>query len=162
MPIFQYFFGVGGVLLCLMFALDAYVPKAPAREQHEFDKSTIRITARPSDAFVIDRFPPVRGNVAAGPNDAVRQALAMMPDSDVKQADVAPAQAHPQTAAKPHKRRVAQRSQTHLANGEVPTPARSQAWSGNNWSQGWSSNWNSGWSPGRNNNRWANNQWTAW
>lgn len=186
MPLLQYFFGVGTALLCLMFVLDAYVPKAPAREQRELDKSTIRITARPSDEFVIDRFPPVHGNVAAGPSDAVRQALAMMPDGDVKQAGVAAAPEHGRTATTPRKRRVVQRSQTRLANGEVPSPSRSQSWSGNNWSQGWSNNWNSNWSQGWSNNRsgnwsqgwtnnrgsngsqgwtskrWANNQWTSW
>jgi hypothetical protein len=162
MPLVQYFLGVGGALLCLMFALDAYVPKAPPREQRELDKSTIRITARPSDGFVIDRFPPVPGNVAAGPADAVRQALAMMPEGDAKQANVAAAPEHSRTATTPRKRRVVQRPQTRLANGEVPSPARSQSWSGNNWSQGWSSNWNNDWSQRPTNNRWANNRWTTW
>ncbi len=162
MPLVQYFLGVGGALLFLMFVLDAYVSKAPPREQHELDKSTIRITARPSDAFVIDRFPPVRGSIAAGPGDAVRQALAMMPEGEAKQADVAATRGDHPIAATPRKRRVVQRRQTRLANGEIPLPARSQSWPGNNWSQGSSSNWNSNWSQGWSYNRWANNQWTAW
>jgi hypothetical protein len=161
MPLVQYFFGVGGALLCLMFVLDAYVPKAPAREQHVLDKSTIRITARPPGDFVIDHFPPVSGNPMAGPNEAVRQALAMMPEGDAKQADAAARRTDKPPVANSRKRRVVQRTQTHLAIGEVPSSTRSP-WSGNKGSQGWSSNWNGNWSQGWSNNRWANNQWTAW
>ena len=162
MPLVQYFLGVGGALLCLMFVLDAYVPKVPPREQRELDKSTIRITARPSDAFVIDHFPPVPGNVAAGPADAVRQALAMMPEGEARQLHVAATREDRHTAATPRKRRVVQQQQTRVANGEAASPVRPQAWSGNTWSQGWSNNWNSNWSQGWSHNRWANNQWTAW
>jgi hypothetical protein len=162
MPLVQYFLGVGGALLCLMFVLDVYVPKAPLREHHELDRSTIRITSRPSDAIVIDRFPPVHGSVAAGSGDAVRQALAMMPDGEAKQADVVATREDRPIAATPRKRRVAQRPQTRLAIGEIPSPVRSQSRSGNDWSQGSSSNWSSNWSQGWSQNRWANNQWTAW
>lgn len=174
MPFFRYLFGVGGVLLCLMFLLDAYVPKAPPREQHDLDKSTIRITSRPSGDYVIDHFPLVRNDLAADPAEAVRRALAMMPESDAKQAKIAAAPSNKATPAAPRKRRVAQRTQARVANGEAASPGRSQAWAGNNWSnnwsqnwsdnssRGWNGNWNNGSSHGWRDNQWANNQWAAW
>jgi hypothetical protein len=170
MPIFRYLFGVGGVLLCLMFVLDAYVPKAPPRELRDLDKSTIRITARPSGDYVIDHFPLVRNDLAVDPAEAVRRALAMMPEGDAKQTEVPAAPSNKATSAAPRKRRVAQRTQTRVASGDVASAGRSQAWSGNNWSPGWSDNasrsWNGNWSNsssrGWRDNHWANNQWTTW
>jgi len=180
MPIFQYVFGVGGVLLCLMFVLDVYVPKAAPREQHDLDKSTIRVTAPPTGEFLIDHFPSVQNDLPRDPAEAVRRALAMMPEGDVKQADVATARSERPASTALRKRRVAQRSRPRLPNGEL-TP--SQAWAGNgwsdrNWSQDWSQNWSnsssgnrsgnshsSGWNNGPqgwSNNRWTNNRWAAW
>jgi hypothetical protein len=178
MPIFQYLFGVGGVLLCLMFVLDAYVPRSAPREQRDLDKSTIRITTRPTGDFVIDHFPSVRNDLALAPDEAVRRALAMMPDGDTGPTNVATTRSDPATPASPRKRRVAQRPQPRLPNGEPAPPPRSQAWAGNgwsdrSWSQDWSRNgsqnwWNgssgngsSNWTNGSN-NRWTNNRWAAW
>jgi hypothetical protein len=162
MPILQYLFGVGGALLCLMFALNAYVPAAPPREQHEIDKSIIHVTAAPTGDFVIDHFPAVRGDLADAANDAVKKAMAMMPPQDIKQA--AANTEHPAAAVPraPHKRRVAQRPQSQFASGDAPSPMRSQASSNSGWSNnGWSSSWsnNSGnWSHGWGDNHWADNR----
>ena len=173
MPILQYLFGVGGALLCLMFALDAYVPAAPPREQHEIDKSAIHVTAAPTGDFVIDHFPAVRGDLADAGNDAVKKAMAMMPPEDARQ--TAGNAAHTAAAAlqAPRKRRLAQRSQSRLASSDAPSPAR-EASSTNGWSNSWSpdwskidrskngwsnnsGNWNSNWSHGWGRNRWADN-----
>ena len=177
MPLLQYFFGVGGALLCLLFVFDAYVPKEPPREQHELDKSTIRISAPRTGDYVIDHFPAVRNDLAVDPAEAVRRALAMMPESDRKSADV-PA-ARRESPASPRKRRVAQRQQPRLPRGEAPSPERPQTlasngWSSNNsWPQnswqnswpnfgnrssngsshGWSTNWNNNYSQSGSNNR---------
>ncbi len=177
MPLLQYFLGVGGALLCLMFVLNAYVPKDPPREQHDLDKSTIRITAPRTGDYVIDHFPSVRNDLAIDPAESVRRALAMMPKDDESRQNVAAtARAEPASSAPPRKRHVAQRPQPHPSpsRGEVASNARPQAyasngWSNNNWSQswsnspgGWSSNWNSGYSQNWSNDRWANNRWTRW
>ena len=185
MPILQYLFGVGGALLCLMFVLDAYVPKAAPREQHEIDRSTIRITARPTGDFVIDHFPAVRADLADAANDAVRKAMAMMPPEDTKQAVASAAVSGPAPPAIPRKRRVAQRPQ-HLANSDVLPPSPPQTWSNNSWSNNswsnngwsgrspeqprnsaangsgnpnnsWSRGWSNSWSRGSGGNRWADN-----
>ncbi len=174
MPLLQYFFGAGGALLCLMLVLNAYVPKAPPREQHDLDKSTIRITAPRTGDFVIDHFPAVRNDLAVDPAEAVRRALAMMPEDKDKQTSGATARSESQPAP-PRKRRLAQRTQPRPSNGDTRSQARPQAWASNgwsnnswsqNWSNGssgnWSSNWNNNGSQNWSNNRWANNRWTGW
>jgi len=161
MPILQYLFGVGGALLCLMFALNAYVPAAPPREQREIDKSIIHVHAPPTGDFVIDHFPAVRADLADAANDAVKKAMAMMPPEDIKRADDA-ARADAATAPAPRKRRVAQRpQQLRLANGDVPSPVRSQPPSNGGWSnQGWSNNgWSNSGSWNNNSRGWGNNRW---
>ncbi len=45
MPIKTYFLWVGGVLLCLMLALDAYLPKAEPHKDYDFDRTGLRIRA---------------------------------------------------------------------------------------------------------------------
>ena len=182
MPLLQYFFGVGGALLCLMFALNAYVPKDPPREQHELDKSTIRITAPRTGDYVVDHFPLVRNDLTVDPEEAVRRALAMMPKEDQPKQHVATARSASQSPAPPRKRRIAQRAQPRQPNGEAaygrPQAWASNGWSNNSWSQnwsqnssqysangssgGWSSNWNNGYSRNWPNDRWANNRWTRW
>jgi hypothetical protein len=97
MPLARYFFFVGAVLLTLLFALDAYVPKSPAvdRTTATADLSIIRIrsaqkwpervvfdTAFPTTAAptrpVIEAAAPAPANVAevsakAGPQQAFAQ-----------------------------------------------------------------------------------------
>jgi hypothetical protein len=174
MPLLQYFFGVGGALLCLMFALNAYVPKDPPRDQHELDKSTIRISAPRTGDYVIDHFPLVRNDLSVDPEEAVRRALAMMPKDDESKRNVATARSASQSSSPPRKRRVAQRAQPRQPNGDAPS-GRPQAWASNGWSNngwsqgssngssgGWSTNWNNGYSQNWSNDRWANNRWTHW
>jgi hypothetical protein len=43
MPLARYFFYVGGVLLALLFVLDAYLPKAPVAERANANVPVIRI-----------------------------------------------------------------------------------------------------------------------
>jgi hypothetical protein len=162
MPILRYLFGAGGALLCLMFVLNAYVPKAPPREQHDLDRSTIRITSRPSGEFVIDHFPAVRGDLATASSDAVRQALAMMPPEDAKAAGGSATRIDPAASSAPRKRHPAQRPQSRLANGEPASSNRASPPSNNGWSQGWSNNsqgnWNSNWPQNWGSSHWADNQ----
>jgi hypothetical protein len=166
MPILKYLFGAGGALLCLMFVLNAYVPKAPQREQHDIDKSTIHLTAAPTGDFVIDHFPAVRGDLADAPNDAVRKAMAMMPPEDAKQAGGNAMNAASAAPVPPRKRHLAQRPQSRLANGDPPSPIQAlpsnSGWSNNGWSQGWSNNsggnWNSNWPQNWGSNRRADNR----
>jgi hypothetical protein len=42
-PWIPYILGVGGALICLMFAADALMPKAPERPYHEIDKTVLRV-----------------------------------------------------------------------------------------------------------------------
>jgi hypothetical protein len=165
MPILKYLFGVGGTLLCLMFVFNAYLPKAAPREQHDLDKSTIHVTAAPTGDFVIDHFPAVRGDLAAAASDAVRQAMAMMPPDEARQAGNSGARTDPAPA--PRKRHLAQRQQSRLVNGEPTSPPRTQppsnsGWSNNGWSQGWSNNsqgnWNSNWPQNWGSDRWVDNR----
>lgn len=174
MPILQYFFGVGGALLCLMFVFNAYVPPAVPREQHDIDKSSIHVTATRTGDFVIDHFPAVRADLATAASEAVRQAMAMMPPDEAKQPGNTEPRGNPAPA--PRKRHTAQRSPTRLATGDAPSPSRTQPWSNqpwsnNGWSQNWSSgsqgsssqgsswgNWNSNWSQNWGSKRWADSR----
>jgi len=172
MPLLQYFFGIGGALLCLMFVLDAYVPKAPPREQHELDKSTIRISTPRTGDYVIDHFPLVRNDLSVDPEEAVRRALAMMPKEDEPKKTVAGVRS--EQPSPPRKRRLAQRSQPRQPTNDAASQGRPQAWASNGWSNnswsqnspqsgGWSNNWNNGYSQNWSNDRWANNnRWSRW
>src|SRR5690349_16405737 len=46
MPLLGYFTWVGGALLCLMFALNVFLPKQAPRPSSDIDRTTIRIEAR--------------------------------------------------------------------------------------------------------------------
>ena len=178
MPILQYLLGVGGALLCLMFTLNAYVPAAPPRDQHEVDKSIIHVTAAPTGDFVIDHLPAVRGDLADA-NDAVKRAMAMMPPEDARQA-ASNKRAHKPAAATPpapRKRRLVRRPRSppwpvatclrprpydvlepgfveqRLVEQQVTGPATGHSgWSNN------SGNWNGNWSHGWGGNSWVDNQ----
>jgi hypothetical protein len=121
MPLARYFFFVGAVLLTLLFALDAYVPKSPAvdRTTATADLSIIRIrsaqkwpervvfdTAFPTTAAptrpVIEAAAPAPANVAevsakAGP----RQAFAQLSPSSPNQLQAA----DPRRELKPQRKR---------------------------------------------------------
>ena len=119
MPLARYFFFVGAVLLTLLFALDAYVPKSPAvdRTTATADLSIIRIrsaqkwpervvfdTAFPAAPTrpVIEAAAPAPANVAevsakAGP----RQAFAQLSPSSPNQLQAA----DPRRELKPQRKR---------------------------------------------------------
>lgn len=55
MPVFRYFVFVGGALLALLLAVDAYLPKPAVRQaQFDIDKSTIRIVGRREGPDLVD------------------------------------------------------------------------------------------------------------
>jgi hypothetical protein len=182
MPLLQYFLGVGGALLCVMFMLNAYVPKEPPREQRDLDKSTIRITAPHTGDYVIDHFPAVRSDLAFDPAEAVRRALAMMPKDDEPKQHAATSRAEAPSPSPSRKRHLAQRSQPRQPRGDAP-PTRPQAWASNGWSNnswsqnwpqdssqnswnsssgGWSNNWNNNYSQSGSGNHSGSNRWNGW
>jgi hypothetical protein len=183
MPLLQYFLGVGGALLCVMFMLNAYVPKDPPREQRDLDKSTIRITAPHTGDYVIDHFPSVRNDLAFDPAEAVRRALAMMPKDDEPKQRAATSRTEASSPSSSRKRHLAQRSQPRQPRGDIPPAARPQAWASNGWSNnswsqnspqnssqsswngssgGWSNNWNNNYSQNGSGNRGGSNRWNGW
>jgi len=166
MPLLRYFVGVGSALLCLMFLFDAYLPKAPPREQHDIDHSTIRIAAPSSSDFVINQFPSTQKTFQIDPAEAVRQAMALMPpDEGGKKAGQAtrPDRTREASVASPSKKkRIAHRA--HPTPNDVASGQPGQNWANNGGCNGWGGsswsnnswgNWNSSWSRG-----WASNQWT--
>jgi hypothetical protein len=147
MPLLQYFVGVGSVLLCLIFAFDAWLPKQPVRESADIDRTTIRVTPR-------------------GPEFAVRLA----PDEDAR--PFVPSSASPvrdafakleQEAKKPlrPKRVVPLSPQTDSPYNRPPQQvAASPGYDGSNASSqnGWSRNWPNGWTYNNSyNNNYSNN-----
>ena len=121
MPLARYFFFVGAVLLTLLFALDAYVPKSPAvdRTTATADLSIIRIrsaqkwpervvfdTAFPTTAAptrpVIEAAAPAPANVAeVSVKAGSRQAFAQLSPSSPNQLQVA----DPRRELKPQRKR---------------------------------------------------------
>lgn len=107
MPLARYFSFVGGVLLTLLFVLDAFLPKVPVAEKTNIDLPVIRIhsdrkwpgrvvydTSLPriippqiaTDKHSISLPPAVATDVSVGGDGArERQALAQMQPSDAKQ-----------------------------------------------------------------------------
>jgi len=134
MPIKKYFLWVGGILLSLMLALDAYLPKAEPHEEHEIDRTNLRIMApdigiAPDTREVAVSSSPVqdsavrpstRNKISATTSAA--QALARREPGSAKTAQHS-GSARPQSA-KPLKE----------------SPAAQPAWS-TQWSYDWSANW---------------------
>jgi hypothetical protein len=129
MPLARYFFYVGAVLLMLLFALDAYVPKSPAVERTtaSADLSIIRIRSAQKwpERVVFDTTfptttaptrPMIEAAVSAPANAAEvsakagpRQAFALLSPSSPNQLQVA----EPRRELKPQrKRRTVARSYT--------------------------------------------------
>lgn len=133
MPIKQYLLWVGGALLCLMFVLDAYLPKAAPRGDYDFDRTGLKISAPDTGiapdtgavAVSVDtardevREPPVEEKVAAG---SAAQALAKLETEPPK---------------KQPRKRVARVQNARPIDRPVP---RQYAWS-SEWSPDWSPNW---------------------
>jgi hypothetical protein len=104
MPLARYFSFVGGVLLALLFVLNAYLPRIPVHEKADADLPVIRIQTdrKWPERVVFDTSVPtiVPAQIASGepsipPSETAsdvsveargREALAQMQPSDTKQA----------------------------------------------------------------------------
>lgn len=159
MPVFQYFFGVGGILLCLLFVTDVLIPKLPPRPGHDLDKSTIRITAeKPSGDFVLNTFPPIAPDPSAAPSvtaePSTRAAFAKLeteakPKRPARRKTIA-ARSVPQRFARNDGFYPDQQAWSRQAWASGPTRSggwSSSPWSSNSWpSNPWRSNsWSNGW-----------------
>ena len=122
MPLARYFSFVGGVLLALLFILDAYLPKIPADERASSNVPIIRIHSdrKWPERIVFDTsvptiipaqiaggqpsiLPPETGGDVAG-KAREREAFAQMQPSDTKQAKSRKPESKPQ-----RKSRIARR-----------------------------------------------------
>ena len=133
MPIKQYLVWVGGILLCLIFAFDALLPKAMPRPDYDFDRGALKIGApdtgiAPDTGAVAVSDGSVQDHASEppdGPKDAVH--------STVGQAF---AKLKPEAPRKhPGKRAVKQQS---VAAGDRPVAQDPWSWQ---WHSDWSSNW---------------------
>jgi hypothetical protein len=52
MPLFRYFVFAGGFLLCFLFVTNVVLPKQPAREVKDFDRTILRMTHDPNEDLV--------------------------------------------------------------------------------------------------------------
>jgi hypothetical protein len=98
MPVFAYFVGVGGVLLALLFVVDAYLPQTVSIARPEFDRSRIRVESDRAwpKPIIIDTAQPTitapETDIVLAPTETqqVRQALAYASPSISEKAFVAP------------------------------------------------------------------------
>ena len=127
MPIKKYLLWVGGVLLCMMFALDAYLPKAEPRKDYDFDRTGLRINA-PDTGIA-----PDTGAVAISGGPALDEA------AEPKGEKKAPAQAF--AKLEPGAAKKSQRKKVARLQSAKPAQAAQNPWS-SQWSSDWSSNWN--------------------
>lgn len=144
MPIRKYFLWVGGALLCLMFALDAYLPKAEPRRDYDFDRTGLKISA-PDTGIA-----PDTGAVAISSNPAQDEALE--PKGEKKAPAHAFAKLEAGAAKKPQHKKVARLPPAK------PATAAQNPWS-SQWSSDWSSNATSNWSSNWNANSASNWTW---
>ncbi len=137
MPIKMYFAWVGGILLCMLLLLDVYLPKAPPRDDYDFDRTGLRITARDTGIA------PDTGAIAISSQTADEAALP--PDAETKAAasiaatqafakiePAAPKPQHPRSAQKQKPIRPARSPSTHPTWSEWSYARKSQ------WSYDWS------------------------
>jgi hypothetical protein len=128
MPLARYFFLVGGVLLALLFVVDAVAPKLPVPERADTDLPVIRIhsdrkwpervvfdtslpTIVPAAAAKAEASIPAPVEVADVPAKAgVRDALALLQPSEPKQLQTSDSK---KPEPKPHRKRKIARK--HLA-----------------------------------------------
>ena len=135
MQVFQYLLWVGGVLICLMFALDVYIPAAPPREQHDIDRTTIRITAAPDrgiapdtgDMAVVEPLKSDERDVSGAKPSPVTQAARLEPGQTL------------------HKRKTRRASPKLVEKPDTHMAAQSNwswsPWPQSNWSSSRSFNW---------------------
>ncbi len=138
MPIKKYLMWVGGVLLCLMFALDAYLPKTAPHRDYDFDRTALKITAPDSGIA------PDTGAVAITAEATVNEPADPPKETQVT-AQSAARQAFGKLEAATPKKPQRKRS----VRLQPAKPVKSATAAQNPWfSQGsadWSSNWNSNW-----------------
>ena len=139
MPIKKYLLWVGGVLLCLMFALDAYLPKAAPRRDYDFDRTGLKIAAPDSGIA------PDTGAVAVTADPILIEPSDRSSETNVEAQTAGQAFGKLESGAPkrpPRKRRARLQS---AKPAERATTAQNP-WS-SQWSSDWSSNWTSSWSP---------------
>ena len=140
MPLFRYFFFVGGILLALIYVADAYAVKTVPQQRVDVDRSTIRISSARKwpEAITIDTSLPtivpatvVADQKTAAPSvtEPIRRAFAQV-SSDPKPA---PRVSRKHVARRPHNRRhdqpiVALRRGTPLAFGYDNSLDFSRSW----------------------------------
>jgi hypothetical protein len=128
MPLARYFFYVGGVLLTLLFVIDALVPKLPAADSTDASLPVIRIhsdrkwpervvfdtsmpTIVPAETAKTEASVPATATVAdVSAKARMREAFAQLQPSDLKQSDASDPkklEPKPQPKRKIAKKRVA-------------------------------------------------------
>jgi hypothetical protein len=125
LPLAQYFLRVGGVLLALLLALDAYLPKLPVADRAQADLLVIRIHSdrKWPERVVFDTRPPAiipahvaRSEPGLAPAETAgdvsakargREALAQMQPSDIRQ--LQPATSIKREPRPQHKSRIARK-----------------------------------------------------
>jgi hypothetical protein len=140
MPVLRYFIFVGGALIALLFAINAYVPQAPEPMQANapgFDHSQIRITSnRVADKPIIfDTSQPTivpPPQLAQATTDDTKSVDTKIADAKASEAKAAEAMAqmdstpkHTVTKSKPKLRKIARRD-TPSRHYQYPT--RQTAW----------------------------------
>jgi hypothetical protein len=131
MPLARYFFYVGAVLLTLLFALDAYLPKSPAVERTTAtaDLSIIRIRSAQKwpERVVFDTAFPT----TVAPTRPMIEAAAPAPTNAEMSAKAGPRQAFAQLspsspnqlqAADPRRELKPQRKRRTIARGNIGQP----------------------------------------
>jgi hypothetical protein len=142
MPIKTYLAWVSSVLLCVMLLLDAYLPKAPPRNDYDFDRAGLRITA------VDTGIAPDTGAIAIV-SDSMQDEPASPPEAE-KKAVVSAAVTQAFAKVEPVKIRAAppRKPEKRSAQYQPAKPSRSpsahSAWS--EWSYDRSSRWSYDWS----------------
>jgi len=150
MPVARYFMYVGGVLLALLFAIDALVPQEAALASHSapgIDKSTVRIhsTQKLPERVVYDTslptiVPPAAKTVVAAAPPApgasapahVRDSFAQLVPADAKKID------QPQA---PKKRRIAKVRVYPTSNPPIRLAQQQQPHFGFFGAPTWNSTW---------------------
>jgi len=135
MPIKQYLLWVGGALLCLMFVLDAYLPKAAPREDYDFGRTGLKISA-PDTGIA-----PDTGAIAISVDTTRDEAKEPPPVEKITAPSAARALARLETEPpkKQQRKRVARAQNSKPIDRPVP---RQYAWS-SEWSPDWSPSWSS-------------------
>ena len=131
MPIKQYVLWVGGILLCMMFAFDVYLPKAVPRPDYDFDRGGLKIAAPDSGIA-----PDING--AAVSSGSVQDHAGDPPDPPKDDVQPAAARAFAKLKPSPPRKHQARRTVRQQSVAAADRPAAPDPWS---WHSDWSSNW---------------------